>query len=142
MLSLFKRLWRIRQQHKRQKREGYSVKFGTRSEWITYREGEKSLSADVRWSDGYKLYTSSIKEWKTPMKGQKLTPSEFDKVLGRIKDYLSAYDPEVILDDTPPMSREQYIAQQKERLGRLGWTWEEEGGTIRFDPPGKAKRET
>src|SRR5947209_5427804 len=99
---------RKRQELEKQKREGYSVDMppGSRGEWLIYREGEKSLEAQLTWGDGCRLYTESLKEWDTPVKGERLSPEEYNLVLRRIKEYLSIQTSEFILDDSPGMTME------------------------------------
>lgn len=105
---------------------------GSRGEWLIYRDGEKSLEAQLTWGDGCRLYTESLKTWNAPVKGERLTPEEYDLVLRRIKEYLSIHTSEVILDDSPGMTYEEGLAFMKEMGEREGWKMVDEGGQVKF----------
>lgn len=136
MLKFLKGLWGRGLEHSKQKDEGYSVKIPSRSrgEAVEYREGEKSLTADITWGDGLRLHTQSISEWSTPVKGQKLSKEEFNLVVKRIVEYLSADGLEVIINDSPGISWEEYVAKEKERARRTGYQVIEEEGKIILKP--------
>ena len=134
MSNLLKNLWlwatsfkRKRVECEKQKREGYSVAFapGERGEWIEYREGDKFLGAAVTWANGCRLYTSDIREWKAPIKGQKLTSKEFELVVRRIKEYLLTQTSEVIVDSSPGIPLGEMMEQ-------MGWQAQGEGDQITY----------
>lgn len=113
---------RVRLESERQQGEGYSAMFspGGRGEYIEYREGDKYLAAvlvepDRSWRR-LKLHASTLKEWDEPVKGRRLTPEEFELVVGRIREYLIRLHgvEEVILDDSP-------VVPMDELFGNMGW---------------------
>jgi hypothetical protein len=63
-----------------------------------------------------KLHASTLKEWDKPVKGQQLTPEEFELVVGRIRAYLIRLHgvEEVIVDDSP-------VVPMDELFEGMGW---------------------
>jgi len=125
---------RKRLELEKQKREGYSVEMPSesRGEWLIYREGEKSLEAQLTWGDGCRLYTASLETWNAPVKGERLTPEEYDLVLRRIREYLSLHTSEVSLDDSRGMTYEEGLARMKEMGEGEGWEMVDDGGQVKF----------
>ena len=122
LLSIFTYRKRTRLESERQQREGYSAMFspGGRGEYIEYREGDKYLSGVLVEPDRsmrkVKLHASTLREWDEPVKGQQLTPEEFELVVGRIREYLIRLHgvEEVIVDDSP-------VVPMDELFERMGW---------------------
>ena len=129
MAGFLKSLWsivtyrkRARLESERQQSEGYSAMFspGGRGEYIEYREGDKYLTAVLvepdRGRRKLKLHASTLKEWDKPVKGQQLTPEEFELVVGRIRAYLIRLHgvDEVIVDDSP-------VVPMDELFEGMGW---------------------
>ena len=125
---------RKRLELEKQKREGYSVESSpeSRGEWLIYREGNKILEAQLTWGDGCRLYTESLKTWNAPVKGVRLSPEEYALVLRRIREYLSIHTSEVISDDSPGMTIEEYHQYIKPMLEREGWEIQEVGGQVSY----------
>jgi hypothetical protein len=120
---------RKRKQIEQQQREGYSVEIpaASRGEEVVYREGEKWVEAFIHidWKTGVRLYTHSLQEWRAPEKGKRLTPEEYELVVKRISEYLSI-EGEVTLDDSPPMTPEEWRTVEREMFEREGWEVVEE----------------
>jgi hypothetical protein len=122
LLSMFTYRKRVRLESERQQAEGYSVMFspGERGEYIEYREGDKYLAAVLvepdRGRRRIKLHASTLKEWDEPVKGRRLTPEEFERVVGRIREYLIRLHgaEEVIIDDSP-------VVPMDELFQGMGW---------------------
>ena len=129
MVGFLKSLWsivtyrkRARLESERQQKEGYSVMFspGGPPEYIDYREGDKYLMGVHVGHDRNRrmltLHASTLKEWDEPVRGQPLTPEEFELVVGRIREYLirlHGYE-EVVVDYSPAVPMEELFES-------MGW---------------------